>query len=408
MRILFLTPQLPYPPHKGTSLRNLHLIKGLAASHEVHLLTFAEGGASLALPGQLKELCSSVQVVAAPKRSLLKRLASLLCSPYPDMASRLVSLEFASKLRDALRLLAPEAIQVEGLEMARYYLDMPPSAESPAVVLDEHNAEYVLQKRAFEVERRMLPRWFAALYSLIQWQKLERYERIACRRATAVITVSDEDRQALLRMNPGLDATVVPNGVDTTYFLPWPAKRREGSTLLFTGTMDFRPNVDAAVWFVDEVFPLVRRDVPQARLLIVGGSPTRKVKALGSASVEVTGFVEDVRPYMAEAAVYVIPIRIGGGVRFKALEAMASGLPVVSTTMGVEGISVRVGDDLLLADDASSFASAVVRLLRDPELGQQMASRARRLIEQQYDWNAIMPRLDELYLRLSQTRGAYR
>lgn len=406
MKVLFLTPQLPYPPYKGTSLRNLHLIKGLAASHEAHLLSFAEPETSPL--GPLAELCASIQTVPVPKRPPWKRLVSFLASPSPDMASRLSSVEFAAKLDNALGALRPEVLQVEGIELARYYLNMLRSAADPTIVLDEHNAEYVLQKRAFEVDCRPPGRWPAALYSLGQWQKLRRYERMACRRATAVLAVSEEDRKALLRLDPNLDVTIVPNGVDTSYFQPSPPRQREASTLLFTGTMDYRPNVDAVVWFVKQVLPLIQQQEPQARFLIVGGNPTGSVKALASASVEVTGFVADVRPYLAKAAVYVIPMRMGGGVRFKALEAMASGVPVVSTSVGAEGISATAGEELLLGDDAPSLATAVVRLLRNPDLGQQMATKARRLVEERYDWSCITPRLNDLYRRLFGARGDQR
>lgn len=403
MRILFLTPQMPYPPHKGTSLRNFHLIKGAAADHEVHLLTFAEPGSDSALVGPLQDLCASIRTAPNPQRAFSRRLSSFFLSCSPDVASRLPSAEFTHKLDDAIKSLKPDIIQVEGLELARHYLSLHYSSQDPAVILDEHNAEYVLQKRAFEVDRQAPDRWPAALYSLVQWQKLKRYERMACRRATAVIAVSDEDKRALLRLDPNPDITVVPNGVDTAYFQP-SQQQREDATLLFTGTMDFRPNVDAVVWFAKEVFPLVRKQAPEARFVIVGGRPTDRVEALSGASVDVTGFVEDVRPYVAKAAVYVIPIRIGGGVRFKALEAIASGVPVVSTTVGVEGISVADGEELLFADDAPSFAAAILRLLREPRVGKQMALKARRLAEERYDWGIITPRLNQLYLRLSDRR----
>ncbi|MBI2907881.1 MAG: glycosyltransferase [Chloroflexi bacterium] len=406
MRVLFLAPQMPYPPHKGTSLRNFHLIRGAAAHHEVHLLTFA--GSDLSSAGPLRDLCASIQTVPSPQRAFSRRLASFFLSSSPDLASRLSSAEFARKVGDILRSTMPEIVQVEGLELAPYFLGLPPSRHHPVVILDEHNAEYALQKRAFEVDRCTPRRWPAALYSLVQWQKLKRYEGMACRRANAVIAVSEEDKGALLRLDSGLDIAVVPNGVDCAYFQSQ-ERRQSDATLVFTGTMDFRPNIDAVAWFAREVLPLVQKEAPEARFVIAGGGPTPTVRALAGASVEVTGFVPDVRPYLARAAVYVIPIRMGGGVRFKALEAMASGVPIVSTTVGVEGISVSGGQDLLLADDAPSFATAVLRLLSEhapsensgQALGRGMAERARRLVEQRYDWDRITPLLSDLYDRVS-------
>lgn len=403
MKVLFLTPQLPYPPTKGASLRNFHLIKGLAASHEVHLLTFLEPGNDPTNAAPLRDLCVSIAAVPAPKRSMFSRLASLLLSGSPDMASRLASSEFAGKLDGALKSIQPDALQIEGIELARYYLNMP-YARGPAVVLDQHNAEYLMQKRAFAIDARQPGRLPEAVYSLIQWQKLKSYERMACNRAAAVISVSEEDRRAILALDPSLDITVIPNGVDTAYFQP--SQKTADLRLLFSGTMDFRPNVDAMVWFVREVLPLIRRELPEVRLSIVGGRPTERVKALAGDSVEVTGFVEDVRPHMTQAAGYVIPMRMGGGVRFKALEAMSCGMPLVSTSLGVEGIAVKDGAEAFIADDAQSFATATVRLLMDRQLGEGMGKRGRSLVESQYDWNLVTPRLAELYQRLFESKAS--
>ncbi len=402
MRLLFLTPQLPFPPHKGTSLRNLNLIKGLAPHHEVHLLSFVQGGGELAVAGPLSELCASIQTVAAPQRSLLQRLSTLAFSPLPDVALRLASPLFAEKLEASLARMKFDAVQVEGLEMAQYY---PATAASfPAVILDEHNAEYVLQRRAFEVDSRAPRRWLGAAYSLVQWLKLKNYERNACRRATAVAAVSEADRRALLQLDPGLDITVVPNGVDTEYFRRRPLAQGKDSesapTLAFTGTMDFRPNVDAMTWFCHEVLPQIHRRLPRTHLVVVGQSPARGVRELASPFVTVTGAVEDVRPHLEKATAYVVPMRMGGGVRLKVLEAMAAGIPVVSTRAGAEGIAVEDGENLLLADKAADFAAKVVDVLTNVSLARHLATQGRKLVEDQYDWRLITPKLEDLHLRL--------
>ena len=402
MRLLFLTPQLPYPPHKGTALRNFNLIKNLAPHHETHLLSFVEEEGKLPEASPLHELCASIQTVLAPKRSLRQRLRALAFSTLPDIASRLPSALFADKLKALLERTQFDVLQVEGLEMAQYYLAT--SAKLPVIVLDEHNAEYLLQRRAFEVDSRAPRRWLGASYSLVQWLKLKNYERRACRRASAVIAVSEADRRALLQLDPGLDITVVPNGVDTEYFHCRPLVQDKDSTgsptLAFTGTMDFRPNVDAMTWFCHEVLPPIRSQLPQIRLLIVGQSPAKAVRGLASPAVTVTGAVEDIRPYLEKAAVYVVPMRMGGGVRLKVLEAMAGGIPVVSTRAGAEGIAVDDGENVLLADTAAEFAAKVVEVLTNVSLGRRLAAQGRKLAEAHHDWRLITPTLEELYARL--------
>jgi glycosyltransferase involved in cell wall biosynthesis len=280
---------------------------------------------------------------------------------------------------------------------------------APAIVLDEFNAEYTLQRRAFQADLVSLSRWVGAAYSLLQWWKLRRYEAIICRQAHAVLAVSSEDKQALLALHPALPIVVVPNGVDMEVYQP--AQRIEGGehassavgpTLLFTGTMDFRPNVDAVQWFCREVLPKIWRRAPGARLLIVGRDPTPEVQALAQEGVVVTGQVEDDRPYFGQASVYVVPMRFGGGVRLKVLQAMASGVPVVSTPMGVQGISAVPGRHFLLATSPEEFAARVVELLEDPLLRARLAQEARLLVEQLYDWRVQAPKLEEVYERLRQ------
>ena len=325
MRILFLTPQLPYPPHQGTTIRNYNLIADLAPRHEIHLLSFVRSPDEIDRATPLRQHCRNIEAVLAPHRSPLKRLLSLFLSPLPDMALRLPSAEFAAKLRACLDRERFDIVQVEGIEMAYpwmlevrnwkldYEAGLPTSnLQPPTSIFDDHNAEYVLQQRAFETDVRQAKHWIGALYSFIQWKKLSRYEALVCRRADQVVAVSEADKRALQRLVPGLEVTVVPNGVDVGYYTsadiqPLPLLPR---SLICTGKMDFRPNVDAVLWFCQEVLPLVRRRMPDVRFYIVGQSPHRRVLRLADdPAVTVTGYVDDVRPYIAQAAVYIAPLR---------------------------------------------------------------------------------------------------
>jgi glycosyltransferase involved in cell wall biosynthesis len=250
-----------------------------------------------------------------------------------------------------------------------------------------------------------------ALYSLIQWKKLSRYEAMICRLADRVVAVSEADKRALQRLVPGLEVTVVPNGVDTEFYndqFPMTNDQvRIGhwdlvighSSLVFTGKMDFRPNVDAVVWFCQEVLPLVRRRIPDVRFYIVGQSPHRRVLRLADDPVvTVTGYVDDVRPYIASACVYVVPLRMGGGTRLKVLEAMAMGKAIVSTSLGCEGFEGLVsGRELFIADAPEEFAQRVVELLDDTSRRERLGWAARRFVEERYDWRLIVPRLEQVY-----------
>ncbi|HXF64629.1 MAG TPA: glycosyltransferase, partial [Caldilineaceae bacterium] len=296
-----------------------------------------------------------------------------------------------------------DIVQVEGIEMAQYARH---AAGRAPVVFDDHNCEYLLQQRNALNDLRVPRRWHAAGYSLVQWQKLRRYEAQVCREAAAVVAVSGPDRAALWRLVPEAAITVIPNGIDLAAYPPAEPDPADSSpTLLFTGKMDYRPNIDAALWFGRAVLPLILARRPDVRWQIVGLNPHPRLDVLRRLpQVEITGAVDDVRPYLAAAAVYIIPMRVGGGTRFKALEAMAAAKPIVSTSLGVEGLPVADGRELLLADSPLEFAAAILRLLddraQDGSLGRSLGAAARRLVADRYTWETILPALEQLYTTL--------
>lgn len=433
MRLLFLTPQLPYPPYQGTTLRNLNIIKQLASRHHIHLLSF--GSADELHDSPLREYCARIETVAPPTRSMVRRAFEMLVSPLPDMARRLYSPAFAAKLRAMLSQERYDVVQIEGIEMAAYWLqvkgfklnaplyqpstfnlqrptDAPPEPLStfnlqlPMAVFDDHNAEWVLQRTAYETDRRNPRRWHAALYSGIQWRKLAQFERQVCLASEAVVVVSKPDARAIAALDPRIRPVVIPNGVDVEYYVPSQevcAKPLAEWSLVFTGKFDFRPNIDAALWFADEILPELRKEIPLARISFVGQKPTPKVWALKERpGIEVTGFVPDTRPYIADAAVYVVPLRMGGGTRLKVLEAMAMGKAIVSTSFGVSGLECQDGREVLLADEPRAFARAVALLLRDRNKARELGANARRLVEEKYDWRKLAPRWEAIY---AQGRG---
>jgi len=406
MKVLFLTPQVPYPPQQGAALRNWGLISGLAARHDMAILSFLSPGQSLE-PADPLQSAARIETVPLPARTLRDRLRSMLTTRQPDMALRLVSESYARRLADWLAREPFDVVHIGGIEMAPYLGIVNSAQPRPVTVFDDLNCEYLLQRRAFLTDLGTPARWAGAAYSFVQWRRLYRYEAQVCRHADRVLAVSDADAAALRDLVPGLDVTVVPNGVDTQAYVPGifdTELQIPKDALVFTGTMDFRPNVDAVLWFAQKVLPLVRAQVPEVSFFVVGQRPHRRLDCLRrDPAVKLTGWVEDVHPYIAQAAVYVAPLRIGGGTRLKLLEAMAMGKPVVATRLGAEGYPVTDERELLLADTPADFAAAVVRLLRETERQAALGQAARAFVEEYYDWRIIVPRVDEVYRSITES-----
>lgn len=417
MNLLLLAPYPPYPPRGGGTMRIYQIIRGLAQRHTLTCLTFAPDAAAEAALAPLRDLCRVVSVRGPAPRSALRRVWTTFASPLPDMALRNASPAFYAALHDLIAHERFDVVQAESIEMAPYLLGLLSAGGKtrpyrPLLTLDQFNAEYVLQKRAALTDLRAMltcsdpvRRGAGGVYSLIQWVKLASYERDVMRKCDVTIVVSEEDRRALERIG-GTRFMVVPNGVDTAFFsrAALAHERRTplsfaAPTLVFSGTLDFRPNVDALVWFVDAVLPQIHIRRPDVRLLAVGKRPAPVLRRLADQGrLVLTGEVADVRPYLAGATVYVVPMRIGGGIRLKVLEAFALEAPVVSTSLGVEGIAgLRDGVHCLLADTPQQFTEAILRLLDDPATGRALGAAGRELVCAGYDWNAIMPRLEAAY-----------
>ena len=409
MKILFLTPQIPYPPRQGAALRNWGLISGLAHRHDVAILSFVSGMRNDSADGLtdeenregsadiLHQTCR-VETVPLPARSLSGRLRDLLITRQPDMALRLASEAYARCLADWLARETFDVVQIGGIEMAPYLDGLEKARPRPLIVFDNLNCEYLLQKRAFLTDLRAPRRWVGAAYSFVQWQRLRCYEAQVCRRADRVVAVSTKDAAMLEDLVPGMDVSVVPNGIESAAYSV-AIEQKESHILVFTGAMDFRPNVDAVLWFARYVLPLIQAEVPDVHLLAVGQRPHRRLEPLrADPAVTLTGWVAETQPYIARAAVCIAPLRIGGGTRLKLLEAMAMGKALVSTRLGAEGYPVEDGRELLLADAPEAFAAAVVALLRDPERRIALGRNARTFVEEQYDWRHIVPRLEAVYV----------
>jgi glycosyltransferase involved in cell wall biosynthesis len=258
----------------------------------------------------------------------------------------------------------------------------------------------VLQRRVFEMDARRPRRWPSAVYSLAQWHKLTRFEAWVCRHVDAVVAVSETDARALRQIAPEARISVVPNGLDVqSYADATSSKALPPQSLVFTGTMDYRPNVDAVLWFAQHVYPLIQRRAPGVRFYVVGRRPHSRLDPLRQQpGIEITGGVPDTRPFIRAASAYVIPLLSGGGTRFKVLEAMAMRCPIVSTSMGCDGFPVVSGRDVLLADEPDAFAEQVVDLLGDGHLRRELGEAGLKFARH-YDWSEIVPLLEKAYQR---------
>ena len=395
LRVLFLAQVFPYPLDSGPKIRAYYVLRYLAARHRVTLAGFITHSRELGYVDHLASFCEAVYPVERP-RSLAREgmaMARSFVSGRPFMIERHFDGGMARLVEGLLAKERYDLIHVDQVKMAQYALQV----EGIPRVIDKHNAYALVLEGAARTDPSRLRR----LVARFDWPRMARYEGMVCRSFDGVVAVTDADRDALARFSgDGRDIPVIPIATDCTAVRPVD-RRADARDILILGSLFYPPNVDGAVWFVREIFPRVRAEVPQARLLLVGARPAPEVVALGrEEGVEVTGYVEDLRAYLERTAVMAVPLRFGSGMRVKILDGLAWGLPMVSTPVGCEGIAVTPGQDILLADAPESFAWQVVRVLRNRPLANALAANARRLAEGQYDWRAVYSRWDEVYARV--------
>jgi len=386
MRILFLSQRVPYPPNRGDKIPSYHYVRHLARQHAVTVACLADGPGDLANVDGLRSVVRSV--IAVPRSRLGSRLRALraLAGGRPLTVAYFDEPELHAHVRTRLDAGDYDAAVVFSSGMAQYveaYPDLPRVLQFAD--LDS------LKWRQYADAARPPRRWVYRTEA----ERLLRYERRLAHTFAQSLVCAARELGDFRRLIPGVPVRCVPNGVDLDYFRPG-REARAPNSLVFTGVMNYWPNVDGVTWFCHEVLPLVRERVPDVAFTICGSSPTRPVRALGRLpGVRVTGAVPDVRPYLAGAGVGVIPVRIARGVQNKLLEAMAMGLPTVATPAAWAGVEAQVGRDLLVADRPADYADAVVRLLRDRRLRDTMGRSARAAVEANYRWDRSLARLDE-------------
>ena len=391
MTILLLTQVLPYPPDSGPQIKTWNLIKYLARHHDVTLVSFVRGDAGAHVE-TLRRYCRSVHVVPLT-RGVTRDAGYLLASLLARQPFTVRRDDRAAMRRTVDRVAAAQrfdAVHADQLNMAPYALRV----RAPLRVLDAHNALWLLYRRLAET----LPVGARRALWAREWRALKRYEGWCARQFDRVLAVSDADRQALeAAMGGPADIAVMPIAVDADELRPIP-RRAGAQRIVHLGTMFWPPNVDAVRWFADAVLPAVRAQRPQAGFDVIGARPPRAVRALARrGGIRVTGYVADPTPYLREAGAFVVPLRAAGGMRVKILTALAQGLPVVSTSLGCEGLQVASERDLLIADGADAFAAATLRLLDDAALADALGRNGRALIQSTYDYRVAYRPLDRIY-----------
>jgi glycosyltransferase involved in cell wall biosynthesis len=398
LSIAIVDEELPYPPTSGKRIRTLNLTMRLASRHNLTYICHRNADPREATEAALFLADNGVRPVvvdrSVPPRSGLKfyaRLAANLLSPLPYSVAVHTSPELRQAVRDHA---AVNHVDVWHCEWAPYAQSLNGLIDGPRVVV-AHNVESVIWQRYHETERNPLKRWYIGR----QWRKFERFERRALGEATRTVAVSDVDAERL-HHNFGVERVdVVENGVDTAYFHPPEPTRRRPGRMLFLGSLDWRPNLDGLVEMLDKVFPVVRAEEPAATLAIVGRNPPDWLRRCAEATpgVELFADVPDVRPYLAECALMVVPLRIGGGSRLKILESLSSGVPVISTRVGAEGLCLETGRHLTSVESIDGLAPALVDAIRHPDAAAAQAKAGREEVLRRYDWDALAEKMERVW-----------
>lgn len=388
MTILFLTSRIPYPPYRGDKLKIFNLIRELSPRHEIHLVSFFAGREEAAAVEGLNQFCHSIRLIRLPSWKSYLNCAAALLETVPFQVAYYRSREFHHAVAEAIDRHRPDIIHTHLIRMAPYAL---PFNGIPRV-LDLTDAVSLYLQRFRDTTTSLLLRRAAR----VELERMMAYESII-EQYDCVLVCSDPDRRALLAHAPRASIELLPNGIDLQQFSTDGHFEPDGARIIMTGNMSYLPNADGARWLVSEVFPRVKQAVPQAKLYIVGQKPPRAVVKLRGEDVVVTGFVPDIRREYLKSAVAVSPIRFGAGTLNKVLEPMALGVPVVATSVGMDGLDLEPGRDYLRGDDAATFANAVIQLLSDQSLRQAVGRSAQEKIRSRFGWDSIALKLEQVY-----------
>ncbi|WDE12258.1 glycosyltransferase family 4 protein [Thalassomonas haliotis] len=387
-KILFITTRLPYPANEGHQIRTYNLLKRICPSHQVHYLSLQRKDDDPKAVQHLETMCRSVQVFPIPSDHSKVRFAKDLLLGFltgsPFVVRKYFSRELARAIEEKLASEQFDLVHFDMLPLAQY-ADL---LGNVPYVLNNHNVESLLLKRRAENAASLPEKVFFSN----QAKSLHQFEYNACKQAKETFVCSQVDADILNNLSPAANISVVENGVDTRFFAPT-KQEQTANSLVFVGGMGWFPNKDGMMFFMEEVMPKILAEIPDTKLTLVGKSTGVLIPDDLQDNITVTGFVDDFRPIVAGAAVYILPIRVGSGTRLKLLEAMAMGKAIVSTSVGAEGINLSSDENIIYADDAGTFAQGIIALLTDREQNARFGHSARDLATSKYDWDIIANKL---------------
>jgi glycosyltransferase involved in cell wall biosynthesis len=397
LNILFVSTKNPYPIADGHGLRTYNLLKHAAKKFNIFLLTFLQTERDLTGLNHMRQFCKDVIPIPIPlKESRAKFYLTMLQSVFslsPFVVLKYRSHQMQKYIQKIIRVNKIDIVHLDLLPLAQYckYIRNMPT------ILVNHNVESILIRRRIKEEK-----YPSKLFFLLEWLKLSRYESRALKGVSLTIAVSENDRIELQKRSPSAKIEVIDNGVDTEYFRD-DGNMEDENTMVYVGGLNWFPNLDAINFFCSDILPLIRERVPNAKLRVVGQLP-KKPWRIRHRSVELSGFVEDDRPIISRSAVFIVPLRVGGGTRLKILNALSMGKAVVSTTIGCEGLTVTNEENILIADAPEGFANAVVFLLKSPEIRKYLGRQGRILVKNRYDWQIISSKMNNMYSEILRTK----
>ncbi|MCB0207891.1 MAG: glycosyltransferase [Anaerolineae bacterium] len=398
MRILFLSQVLPYPLDAGPKMRSYYVLRHLVQDHEVTLVTFVRDSDRPEYVSHLAEFCHNVHTVSMQRSKI--RDAKFLLQSMVNQKPFLITRDYVPAMIDTLQQLTQtqtfDVIHADQLWMAQYALEAKAMQPTAKLIIDKHNAVYHIPQRLANEEKNMLKRLVLAREAKLVTQ----FELETCQKFDYSVWVTDVDRLAVLPHTPKTNgysqSMVIPICANPAQVEPV-ERKPNGRRITFLGGLHWPPNAQGVLWFAEHVFPKIQSQVPDAVLTAIGKNPPAGLTGPG---IETTGYVVDPMPYLAETAVFIVPLHAGGGMRVKILDAWSWGLPMVSTTIGAEGIDVTSGSDILIADTADEFAQAVINVLKDPSLAQQLSHNGRQTVLKKYNWQTVYTAWNTVYQEL--------
>lgn len=380
MNILYITYKIPIPAHfNGCTLINYHILKYLALQHKVHLVAFETQGTEVAKE-DIDSLCSNLTLVKNDEKFIIKNnnKYSYLTRKFPDMAYE-ESVNMNETIQGLIKTNEYDIIYTDKPNLARYTV----AIKSTAKLISPHDSMSLLlstyQGNTVNFKEKLLLG--------IEKLKMKRFEKSLYKQYDKCIFVSQKDINFIKLFYPKLRGTVIPNGVDAGYFCPNKGIEKDPERIVFSGVMDYKPNVDAMLYFTQKILPIVRMSCPGVKLYIVGKNPTAEIRELSQLkNVFVTGYVEDIRDYLWKSSIYISPLLCGAGIKNKILEAMALGMPIIATSLSCDGIDVKDGTNVFIRNNEQEFACGVIALLKDNEVRNHLSINARNKVLERYSW----------------------